>query len=102
MDGHPISHFPTRASEAERCIAVYETHPGFPALADEDWIDMAESSRKDGTGYDAMPGEVKNIVDRIEVLSGIPVVSVGVGPDRRASIAKVGGPFDIEWDEATF
>ena len=49
-----------------------------------------------------MPDEVRNIVDRIEVLSGIPVVSVGVGPDRRASIAKVGGPFDIEWDEATF
>jgi len=49
-----------------------------------------------------MPGEVKNIVDRIEALSGIPVVSVGVGPDRLASIAKVGGPFDIEWDEATF
>ena len=63
---------------------------------------MAERSRKDGPGYDAMPGEVNNIVDRFEVLSGIPVVSAGVGPDRRASIAKVGGPFDIEWDEATF
>ena len=102
LDGNPITYFPTRASEVERCIAVYETHPGFPALADEDWIGMAERSRKDGTGYDAMPDEVKNIVDRIEALSGIPVVSVGVGPDRRASIAKVGGPFDIEWDEATF
>ena len=102
MDGKPITHFPTRASDVERCIAIYGTHPGFPALADEDWISMAESSRKDGTGYDAMPDEVRNIVDRIEVLSGIPVVSVGVGPDRRASIAKIGGPFDIEWEEATF
>ena len=102
LDGKPITHFPTRASDVERCVAVYETHPGFPALADEDWIGMAESSRKEGTGYDAMPDEVRKIVDRIEVLSGIPVVSVGVGPDRRASIAKVGGPFDIEWDEATF
>ena len=49
-----------------------------------------------------MPDAVRNIIDRIEVLSGISVVSVGVGPDRRASIAKIGGPFDIEWDEATF
>ena len=57
LDGNPISHFPTRASEVE-CMVVYETHPG-PVLADEDWIDMAERSRKDGTGYDAMPGEVK-------------------------------------------
>ena len=39
---------------------------------------------------------------RIEEISGVPVVSVGVGPDRLASIASAGGPFDIELSEATF
>jgi adenylosuccinate synthase len=49
-----------------------------------------------------MPEKVRHIVERIEELSGIPVVSVGVGPDRKASIAKVGGPFDVPAEEATF
>ena len=63
---------------------------------------MAESSRSNGTGYDAMPEKVRHIVERIEYLSGIPVVSVGVGPDRKASIAKINGPFDVPSEEATF
>jgi adenylosuccinate synthase len=49
-----------------------------------------------------MPEGVRNIVERIEHLSGIPVVSVGVGPDRRASIAKKGGAFDNPETEASF
>jgi adenylosuccinate synthase len=49
-----------------------------------------------------MPEKVRHIVERIEHLSGIPVVSVGVGPDRKASIAKINGPFDIPSEEATF
>jgi adenylosuccinate synthase len=102
LDGRPISYLPTTADEVDRCVPVYETHEGFPELSDEDWIEMAEHSRAQGIGYAAMPEPVRNIVSRIEQLSGIPVVSVGVGPDRRASIAAVDGPFDVEWGEATF
>lgn len=102
LDGKPISYVPTLAEDLDRCVAVYETHSGFPAMSDEDWIDMAERSRTEGSGFAAMPGAVRNIVDRIEQLSGISVVCVGVGPDRRASIARKDGPFDIAWGEATF
>lgn len=102
LDGKPISYVPTLAEDLDRCVAVYETHSGFPAMSDEDWIDMAERSRTEGSGFAAMPDAVRNIVDRIEQLSGISVVCVGVGPDRRASIARKDGPFDIAWGEATF
>jgi len=102
LDGKPISHLPTLAEDLDRCVAVYETHPGFPAMSDKDWIDMADRSRAEGSGFAAMPDAARNIVDRIEKLSGISVVCVGVGPDRKASVARKGGPFDITWDEATF
>ena len=102
LDGKPISYVPTLAEDLDRCVAVYETHPGFPAMSDEDWIDMADRSRTEGSGFAAMPDAARNIVDRIEQLSGISVVCVGVGPDRRASIARKDGPFDIAWGEATF
>jgi adenylosuccinate synthase len=102
LDGKPISYLPTLAEDLDRCVAVYETHPGFPAMSDEEWIDMADRSRTEGSGFAAMPDAARNIVDRIEQLSGISVVCVGVGPDRKASVARKGGPFDITWDEATF
>ncbi len=101
LDGKPITYVPTLAEDLERCIPVYETHAGFPAMSDDEWIDMAERSRSEGSGFAAMPDAVRNIVDRIEQLSGIPVVCVGVGPDRRASVARKGGPFDVAWGEAT-
>ena len=102
FDGKIIKYFPTTSAEVARCKPIYETHEGFPALSDDEWISMAERSRSEGIGYDAMPEKVRHIVDRIEELSGIPVVSVGVGPDRKASIAKVGGPFDVPSEEVTF
>ena len=71
-------------------------------MSDEEWIDMADRSRTEGSGFAAMPDAARNIVDRSEQLSGISVVCVGVGPDRKASLARKGGPFDIAWGEATF
>ncbi len=55
-----------------------------------------------GGGIDSLPSEIRSYLSRIEEISGVPVVSVGVGPDRLASIASSGGPFDIELSEATF
>tara|TARA_B100001750_G_scaffold58865_1_gene46618 strand:- start:120 stop:311 length:192 start_codon:yes stop_codon:yes gene_type:complete len=63
---------------------------------------MAEASRSERTGFDAFPEVIRDYLRRIEQLAGVPIVSVGVGPDRRASIASKGGPFDLPADEATF
>ena len=49
-----------------------------------------------------MPVTIRAYIERIEHLVGVPVVSIGIGPDRRASIAKAGGPFDFPSVEATF
>lgn len=102
LDGKVIDVMPTSCDDLARCTPVYETHPGFSALSDDEWIAMADESRTSGSGLEAMPEAPLSYVRRIEELSGIPVVSVGVGPDRRASIASTGGPFDVAPVEATF
>ena len=101
LDGQVISHLPSSSEELSRCKPVYESHPGFPAMEEEEWIQIAEESRNGG-GIDSLPSPIRAYLTRIEEISGVPVVSVGVGPDRLASIASSGGPFDIELSEATF
>ena len=101
LDGQVISHLPSSSEELSRCKPVYESHPGFPARGEEEWIQIAEESRNGG-GIDSLPSSIRAYLTRIEEISGVPVVSVGVGPDRLASIASSGGPFDIELSEATF
>jgi len=101
LDGQEVKHLPSSSEELSRCKPVYETHPGFPAMEESEWIQIAEESRKGG-GMDSLPSPIRAYLSRIEEISGVPVVSVGVGPDRLASIASSGGPFDIELSEATF
>ena len=96
-----IDHVPSSSEELARCTPVYESHPGFPALDEDEWIGMAEESRKGG-GIDSLPSPIRSYLSRIEEITGVPVVSVGVGPDRLASVASAGGPFDVEMSEATF
>ena len=78
-----------------KCEPIYETHPGFEAMTETEWIEMANKSRVENIGFGALTQDMLNYVRRIEKLSGIPIVSIGVGPDRDASIASIGGPFDI-------
>ena len=101
LDGQVISHLPSSSEELSRCKPVYESHPGFPAMEEEEWIQIAEESRNGG-GIDSLPSSIRAYLTRIEEISGVPVVRVGGGPDRLASIASSGGPFDIELSEATF
>ena len=101
LDGQVISHLPSSSEELSRCKPVYESHPGFPAMEEEEWIQIAEESRNGG-GIDSLPSPIRAYLTRIEEISGVPVVSVGVGPDRLASIASSGGPFDVDSVEATF
>ena len=42
----------------------------------------------DGTGFDALPENARTYVDKIESLLGFPIISVGVGPDREATIER--------------
>jgi len=102
MDGKTLHVMPTTSEDLARCSPIYETHTGFPAMTQDEWIHMAEASRSEGVGFDVMPVTIRAYIERIEHLAGVPVVSIGIGPDRRASIAKAGGPFDSPSVEATF
>jgi len=102
MEGRTMHVMPTTSEDLARCTPIYETHQGFPAMSQDDWIAMADASRSEGTGFDAFPEVIRKYIERIEHLAGVPIVSVGVGPDRRASVASRGGPFDFPADEATF
>ncbi|HJM23214.1 MAG TPA: adenylosuccinate synthase [Candidatus Thalassarchaeum sp.] len=102
MDGRTLHVMPTTSEDLARCTPIYETHPGFPAISMEEWLAMADASRSEDSGFDSFPEVIKKYIARIEHLAGVPIVSVGVGPDRRASVASRGGPFDFPADEATF
>jgi len=102
MDGRTLHVMPTTSEDLARCTPIYETHPGFPAISMDEWLVMADTSRLEDTGFDSFPEVIRKYIARIEHLAGVPIVSVGVGPDRRASVASKGGPFDFPADEATF
>ena len=102
LDGQIIDYMPTSSHDLARCRPIYERHSGFPALEEQEWIEMAELSRSDRKGFEVLPESALSYVRRIEELSGIPIVSIGIGPDRRASIASLGGPFDIDPEVTTF
>ncbi len=102
MDDRTLHVMPTTSEDLARCTPIYETHPGFPAISMDEWIAMADASRSEDTGFDTFPEVIRKYIARIEYLAGVPIVSVGVGPDRHASIASKGGPFDFPADEATF
>jgi len=102
MDGKTLHIMPTTSEDLARCTPIYETHLGFPSISMDEWLAMADASRSEDTGFDAFPEVIRKYIERIEHLAGVPIVSVGVGPDRRASVASRGGPFDFPADEATF
>ena len=102
MDDRTLHVMPTTSEDLARCTPIYETHPGIPAISMDEWIAMADASRSEDTGFDTFPEVIRKYIARIEYLAGVPIVSVGVGPDRRASVASKGGPFDFPADEATF
>ena len=55
LDGQIIDYMPTSSHDLARCMPVYERHPGFPALKEQEWIEMAELSRSDRKGFEVLP-----------------------------------------------
>ncbi len=94
LDGRPITMLPVRAEDVARCIPVYETHPGFEAISEDEWLAMAQKSHEEESWLEALPDAAAKIVMRIEELSGIEVQCVGIGPDRRSTLSRPGGMFD--------
>ena len=86
LDGKEIHEMPSSASALERCKPIYVSTPGFPSHSLDEWLDIAKTANRDGKGINALPAAAQNYIRQLEGLLGVPVTSVGVGPDRDATI----------------
>ncbi len=74
LDGKTVDELPGDPEDLERCEPVYETLPG--------WTEPLKGIRS----WDALPAAARSYVKRLEVLTGVEVIAVSVGPDREETI----------------
>ena len=102
MDGRPMTILPTRAEDVAKCKPVYEVHEGFDSISELEWLELAQRSNDEKKWIDSLPDTAASFVKRIEELTGIPVECIGIGADRRATLSRPGGVFDVEFEMADF
>jgi len=76
LDGQRISSPPSSAAQLERCVPIYEHHPG--------WKEDVTGIRQ----YDELPHTACAYLERLEQLVGVPVQMVSVGPERSQVIVR--------------
>ena len=86
LDGQEIREMPSSASALERCKPIYITMPGFPSQTLTEWLGIAKKANSEGKGFSALPSAAQHYIKQLETLVGVPCTSVGVGPDRDATI----------------
>jgi adenylosuccinate synthase len=74
--GQRLEHLPLDSAILAECEPVYETLPG--------WSENIRGAR----ALDDLPAAARRYVERIEEVSGVPVVLVGVGPGREETILR--------------
>lgn len=102
MEGRPMTILPTRAEDVGKCRPVYEVHEGFDSISELEWLELAQRSNDEKKWIDSLPDTAASFVKRIEELTGIPVECIGIGADRRATLSRPGGIFDVEFEMADF
>ena len=88
LDGKEIHELPACSAALERCKPILIEMPGFPEISLMEWLDIANKANSEGLGYSALPSAAQAYIRHIEKLLGVPVTSVGVGPDRDATLEK--------------
>ena len=88
LDGKEIHELPACSAALERCKPILIEMPGFPEISLMEWLDIANKANSEGLGYSALPSAAQAYIRHIEKLLGVPVTTVGVGPDRDATIEK--------------
>jgi adenylosuccinate synthase len=73
-DGHQVTEMPTDLVNRPEFTPVYETLPG--------WSEDVSGART----MEELPDNARAYIKRVEELSGVPVVSVSVGPGREQTI----------------
>ena len=70
IDGKEVDYYPASLAELAKCEPVYEELPGW----NEDSIGI--------TDFEKLPGNAQNYLNRLTELTGIPLATISVGPDR--------------------
>ncbi|PSQ43515.1 adenylosuccinate synthase [Halobacteriales archaeon SW_7_68_16] len=78
-DGERIETMPATTELWADCEPQYRTFDGWAAT---DWDSVAE------TGYDALPTNARRYLEFVAEAVDLPIVAVGVGPDRSATIVR--------------
>lgn len=86
LDGKEVHEMPSTATALERCKPIYITVPGFPSHSLSEWLDIAREANSTGRGVQALPSAAQHYIKQIEAIVGVKCTSVGVGPDRDATI----------------
>ena len=86
LDGREIHELPSSATALERCKPVYLSVPGFPSHSLSEWLEIAREANASKRGLAALPSAAQNYVKQIEAIVGVKCTSIGVGPDRDATI----------------
>ena len=76
VNGKLTHDFPMTLKEIESAEPVYELHPG--------WSEDISGVRR----YDDLPANARSYIERVEVLAGVPVELLSIGPGRDATISR--------------
>lgn len=75
LDGKQICSIPARTENFERVVAGYKLLPGW------------QTPTTDVRSFDELPENARRYIRTVEDVAGVPVLLVGVGPERRQMIS---------------
>jgi len=82
VDGRTVRNQPAGLHEYSSCRPVYEEMKGWPDLPDSEWAAIAKK------GYDSLPTQARDYVEKIEEITKSPVKIISVGEAREATICR--------------
>ena len=85
-NGENIVNLPTSSIMLEGCKPVYLEMDGFESHTLEEWLIIAKEANESRKGFSALPENAQKYIKQVETLLGVKISSVGVGPDRDATI----------------
>ena len=84
-----IHEMPASAIRLEDCEPIYMSMPGFPSHSLEEWLGIARKCNDDKIGFAGLPAGAQNYITKLESILGVEISSVGLGPDRDATVDRV-------------
>ncbi len=89
MGDTEINEMPASSVALEGCEPIYATMPGFPSQTLDEWLSIARNCNSEGLGFSGLPSAAQNYISKLESLLGVSISSVGLGPDRDATVDRV-------------